>query len=116
MVVSKTVEEADKIVGAVEADDGLLLTEEGLQNILSVLSVAIQTDANADLAWSVVEKLPYALKKSLSPGETMQAGAEDLQMTVMWSTPQDPFVQGSAMLIRRLSVLRLVGEACIADT
>ena len=84
-------------MSAVVADESLLLTEEGLQNILSVLSVGIQTDANAELAWSVVDKLPYVLKKSLSPGETMRAGAEDLQMTIMWSTAQDPFLEGSAI-------------------
>ena len=97
-------EEADRIVSALEADDSLRLSEKNLHNLLSVLSVGIQTDANAELAWTMVEKMPYILKKSLSPGETMQAGAKDLQMTLMWTTIQDPPVKGSAIHIcRRLS-------------
>ena len=79
-----------------EADDALRLTENNFQDVVSVLSVGIQNDADAELVWTMVEKLPYIMKKSLSPGKTMQAGAENLQMTLIWSTIQDPPVKGSA--------------------
>ena len=85
----------NRIVEAVEADASLVLAEEDLHNSIYILSEGIHSDANAALAWDVVERLPHAYRKSLSPGQTVQVGAKDLQMTLAWSTPTDPFLTGS---------------------
>ena len=98
-VVSKAVKEVDRVVAAVEGDNSLQLTQVDLYNILFVLSEGIHGGANEAMAWTNVEKLPLVYKKWLSPGDLVEVGVNDLQMTLKWSTPEDPYVTGNCISI-----------------
>ncbi len=98
-VVSKAVDEVARVIAAVEGNGSLELNEKDLYNILFVSSEGIHGGANEKVAWDNVEKLPSFYKTWISPGELVEVGVKDLQLTMKWSTPEDPYLTGKNIFI-----------------